>query len=189
MRKRCCVVLLVSGALAACFYPPARKPPAARDNEIILALPYDLAWDTVQKVIAENAFRTITQNPDSGVVEAQAIGGFTLRDADCGRLKGIAGKYNAEPDPNSSAVYDFYVKPRGGESTVVSVQATFSTPLHIPLHPPSYAQCVSHGIEEAHLLKEISRAALQAHRPQFQPPRPVPPESRRDYQLKAAARA
>ena len=50
------------------------------------------------ELVERNEYRVITEEPDKGTLEAQAVGGFTLADADCGRLKGIAGKYVAQPD-------------------------------------------------------------------------------------------
>lgn len=149
---------------AGCFYPPMREPPPPSRTTIALDLPYDLAWDTVQKVVADNAYRVITSNPNNGTVEAQQIGGFTLDDADCGNLRGIAGKIRAEPDPDSSVVYDFHVEPRAARVSVVSVAATFTAPLHVPLHPISDEQCVSRGVQEARLLDAIHRQSLLEHR-------------------------
>jgi hypothetical protein len=168
---------ILLSVLAGCFYPPIQKPLPARASRVTVALPYDLAWDAVHAVIGQNFYKIVTQNPDGGIVEAQAVGGFTLKDADCGELKGIAGRYLAEPDPNASAVYDFAIKPIGGEASIVSVQATFTAPLHVPLHPPSYEQCVSRGVQEARLLREISRQALREHRPSFAPRPSSPGES------------
>jgi len=155
---------------AGCFYPPLQKPLPGRSSEITVPIAYDLAWDAVHSVIVSNGYQIITENPDQGTVEAQAVGGFTLKDADCGKLKGVAGKYHAEPDPDASAVYDFLVKPKGPESSLVTVQATFTSPLHIPMHPVSDVQCVSRGVQEARLLKEISAQAAREHRPEFKPP-------------------
>jgi hypothetical protein len=157
--------LILLSVFVGCFYPPIQKPLSARAKQVTIALPYDLAWDAVHAVIEQNFYKIVMQNPDVGIIEAQAAGGFTLKDADCGNLKGIAGRYKAEPDPNASAVYDFELKPIGGETTAVSVQATFTAPLHVPLHPPSYEQCVSRGVQEARLLGEISSQALREHRP------------------------
>ena len=160
-------------ALTGCFYPPQQRALPERSTEVTVPIAYDLAWDAVHSVISSNGYQIIRENPDQGVVEAQAVGGFTLKDADCGKLAGIAGKYVAEPDPDASAVYDFLVKPKGTGASTVGVQAIFSAPLHIPMHLVSDEQCVSRGIQEARLLKEISQQAAQEHRP-IQPP--LPPE-------------
>lgn len=150
---------------AGCFYPPQEKPPAPNRTSVTLDQPYDLAWDAVQTVVADNAYHVVTSNPNSGTVEAQKVGGFTLDDADCGKLRGIAGKIKAEPDPDSSVVFDFHVEPQAVRTSVVSVGATFTAPLHVPLHPISDVQCVSRGVQEARLLDEIRRQALLEHRP------------------------
>ena len=152
-------------ALAAgCFYPPQEKPLPPNRTSATLDLPYDLAWDAVQTVVADNVYRVITNNPNSGTLEAQKIGGFSLDDADCGKLRGIAGKIKAEPDPDASVVYDFHVEPKTAQASVVSIEATFTAPLHIPLHPITDEQCVSRGVQEARLLEQIRRQALLEHR-------------------------
>ena len=155
------LIAIVSG----CFYPPQQKPPAPNRTSVTLDLPYDLAWDAVQTVVANDAYRVVTSNPNNGTVEAQQIGGFTLDDADCGKLRGIAGKIKAEPDPDSSVVYDFHVEAKAARTSVVSVGATFTAPLHVPLHPIADEQCVSRGVQEARLLDEIRRQSLLEHRP------------------------
>jgi hypothetical protein len=127
-------------------------------------LPYDLAWQAVQTVVAQNSFHVVTANPNSGTLEAQSVGGFTVIDADCGQLRGIAGKVDEEPDPDASAVYDFHVEARQTEVSAVSVEATFTAPLHAPLRPLSDVQCVSRGRQEARLLDQVKVEASKAHR-------------------------
>ncbi len=156
--------ILFFALLSGCFYPPQQKPPTPNRSSVTLDVPYDLAWDAVGKVVAHNSYRVITSNPNSGVVEAQEVGAFTLDDADCGELRGIAGKIKAEPDPDSSAVYDFHVEAKDEHTSVVSVTATFSAPLHVPLRPIADVQCVSRGVQEARLLNEIRRQGLLEHR-------------------------
>jgi hypothetical protein len=155
--------------LAGCFYPPQAAPPAPTRTAVTLDQPYDLAWDALHTVVVQNALHIITENPDSGALEAQAVGGFTLADADCGKVRGIGGKVDAEPDPDASIVYDFLVKPQEAHTTVVSVSATFTAPLNVPLHPPSDEQCVSRGVEEARLLKQIKEQSLLERHPGTQP--------------------
>lgn len=162
-------VLLVLAA-AGCFYPPTRKPVPDASNQIALALPFDLAWDAVHTVVAANDFRIIAEDPNNGIIESQATAGFSLKDADCGDLRGIALKYHAEPDPGSSAVYNFVVKPDGNEASTVVLQAVFTSPVQIPLRPMSAENCVSTGAQEAHLLKQIEEQARKERRPEFKPP-------------------
>jgi len=157
-------------AAAGCFYPPARKPVPDASNQITLALPFDLAWDAVHAVVAANDFHIIAEDPNNGIIESQAVGGFSLQDADCGDLRGIALKYRAEPDPGSSAVYNFAVRPDGNEASIVVLQAVFTSPLQVPLRPMSAENCVSTGAQEAHLLKQIEEQARKEHRPEFKPP-------------------
>jgi hypothetical protein len=157
-------LLLAAAALAGCVYPPQQKPPAASRTTVTLDQPYDLAWQAMQTVVAQNSFRVVTANLNSGTLEAQSVGGFTLADADCGQLRGIAGKVAEEPDPDASAVYDFHVEARQPEVSAVSVEATFTAPLHAPLRPLSDVQCISRGRQEARLLGQIKLEASKAHR-------------------------
>lgn len=165
--------LILSVFVAGCFYPPVQAPPPTRATEVTLPIPYDLGWDAVHTVIVRNDYQIITENPDAGMVEAQARAGFTLKDADCGGLEGIGRKYLAKPEPDASALYDFTIKPKGDEATTVAVHATFSAPLHVPFHPVRGERCVSRGVQEARLLNEISAQAHKEHRIDFKP-RPVP---------------
>jgi hypothetical protein len=158
------IVVASMGLLYGCFYPPTQLPPNSPAAHIALDLPYDLAWDTVQKVVARNDFHVINANPNAGVIEAQKVGGFTLDDADCGKLRGIAGKVKEEPDPDSSVVYDFHVEAKEARVSLVTVQGTFTTPRHVPLHPLTNVQCVSRGRQEAQLIREIKQAAASEHR-------------------------
>ncbi|HZP45036.1 MAG TPA: hypothetical protein VFB15_05250 [Candidatus Binataceae bacterium] len=164
MKSRIAPVLIA--VVAGCVYAPQQNPPAANRTTVTLALPYDLAWDAVQTVVANNQFHIVTANPNDGTLEAEAPVPFTLQDADCGALRGIAGKVNEEPDPDSSAVYDFTIKPIEREQSTVSVAATFTAPLHVPLRPLSSVHCVSRGRQEARLLNEIQIEATREHRPE-----------------------
>ncbi len=168
--KRLYLCLLLTLAAAGCFYPPTEKPVADATNQITLALPFDLAWEAVHTVIADNGFRIIAEDPNNGIIETQAATGFSLKDADCGELRGIAAKYRAQPDAGSSAVYNFAVKPQGNEASVVVVQAVFTSSLHVPMHPMRDENCLSRGTQEARLFKEIEAQAHKEHRPEFKPP-------------------
>jgi len=163
------VALGVASIASGCFYPPTQKPPTANKDEVTLGEPYDLVWDAVHNVIKENKLRINADDPNQGIVETET-NQFTLDDADCGKLKGISGQYAAEPDRAATAVYYFKVKPKGHEASVVSVQATFSAPLYVPLHPTRDEQCVSRGKAEARLLKQIAEQAAAIHRPTFVKP-------------------
>ncbi len=168
-------------AVAGCFYPPQGKPPDESRTHLLLHSPYYKVWDAVHEVIMRNEYRIITENPDDGSIEAQAAGSFTLSDADCGKLRAAGSKYNAEPDPNATALYDFQIKPRGTEMATIDVQATYTAPLHVPLHPMRGEQCVSRGTQESRLLKEIERQALNPHSLSVQPI-PVPLPARKTVQ-------
>ena len=163
------MMLMLIGMAGGCFYPPTQKPPLPATNEVIVNHPYDIVWDAVHEVIHKNRLSINADDPNQGVVET-ASSKFTLADADCGKLKGISGKYAAEPDRAATAVYDFRVKPRGDQKTMVSVQATFTAPLYVPLHTPRDEQCVSRGRAEARLLGEITETAATIHRPAFAKP-------------------
>lgn len=163
------VAIVAAAAMAGCFYPPATKPPPIIKNTVTLDQPYDLTWEAVHAVIRKNDLRINAENPNHGIIETQK-NGFSLSDADCGQLKGIVGKYAAAPDQDATAVYNFEIRPKGREASTVSVQATFSAPLHIPLHPPRDVSCVSRGKAEARLLKEIVAQAAATHRTKFATP-------------------
>jgi hypothetical protein len=144
-------------ALTGCFYPPQQRPLPDSQAHLILRSPYYKVWDAAHEVIAKNNYRIIIENPDQGTIEAEAVGAFTLADADCGKLRGIAGKYKSEPDPDATALYDFQIKPRGNEASTIGIQGTYTAPLHVPLHPVRGEQCVSRGTQEARLLREIAQ--------------------------------
>jgi hypothetical protein len=163
------VALLAAAALAGCFYPPAEASPPLKKETVRLDRPYDLAWEAVHAVIRKNNLRINAENPNHGIVETET-NRFTLKDADCGKVKGIIGKYAAEPNLAATAVYSFEVKPKGREASTVSVQATYSAPLQVPLHPTRDVRCVSRGTAEARLLKEIVAEAAAMHRPAFAKP-------------------
>jgi hypothetical protein len=155
--------------LSSCFYPPTTPPPAPERTQVVLQLPYDLALDAVMHVIKAHEFRIQANDPTHGVIEAQTVK-FTLDDADCGIVGMALGKEPAAPTQDSSVVYTFHVKAAGFESSTVAIQAVFASPLHVPFHPLSEAQCVSRGVQEAKLLKEIEQEAAVTHRPTYKPP-------------------
>jgi len=156
--------------LIGCFYPPRPRPPSDARTRLILDLPYYKAWDAVHQVIKNNDYRIVTENPEAGTIEAEAAGSFTLADADCGKLAAIGRKYDAEPDPDATALYDFQIKPRGNERSTVDIHGTFTAPLHVPLHPMRGEECLSRGSQEARLRAEIERQARNQHRPPLTPP-------------------
>ncbi len=168
----------ILGAIAAlfaagCFYPPVTQPPPDEQQEVVIPLPYDLAWDAVNAVIRENAFHVQAQDMTNGIIEAVGPR-FTLHDADCGKIKSLVGTYTAEPEANSSSVYNFLVRPRGPEASIVKVRATFNSSVNVPLHQATDVDCVSHGIQESDLLREVLVAAKKTHRPAFAKPNALP---------------
>jgi hypothetical protein len=158
---------------AGCLYPPVTQPPPDEQQQVVIPLPYDLGWDAVNAVITENQFRVQAQDMTNGIIEAVGPR-FTLHDADCGKIKGVAGSYTAEPELNSSSVYNFLVRPRGPEATLVEVRATFNSPVKVPLHPATDVDCVSHGIQESNLLRQVLVQAKQTHRPEYVKPSAAP---------------
>jgi hypothetical protein len=160
------LLLSLAAAFIGCFYPPIH-PSDVAPMALKVDRPFDLVWDAAHKVILSNGYRIVTEDPGSGLIETQTAGGFTLKDADCGQLRSVANKYQAEPDLDATVVYNFYVKPSGDEATTVSVQGTFDAPLQIPLHPTTNVQCVSRGVQEARLLKAIAQRSAREHRPVF----------------------
>jgi len=147
-----------------CYYPAQIQPPPPARTEAIVAVPYDLTWDALHTVVAKNDLRILGDDPNHGIIEADARA-FTLADADCGQLKSIGSRYVAEPDPGGSAVYNFRAEPAGPQATKVTVNATYSTPVHVAFHPISDHECVSRGTQEARLLNEIETTARAEHRP------------------------
>lgn len=172
----------ILGAIAAlfvagCFYPPITQPPPDEQQEVVIPLPYDLAWDAVNAVVSQNAFHVQAQDMTNGIIEAVGPR-FTLHDADCGKIKSVVGAYAAEPELNSSSVYNFLVRPRGPEASLVEVRATFNSPVKVPLHPATDVDCVSRGIQESDLLREVLVQAKKTHRPVFaNSARPAPPSA------------
>ena len=154
---------------AGCFDPPITQPPPDELQQVVIPLPYDLAWDAVNAVVKENSFHVQAQDMTNGIIEAVGPR-FTLHDADCGKVKSLAGAYSAEPQANSSSVYNFLVRPRGREATLVEVRATFNSSVTVPLHPTTDVDCVSHGIQESNLLRDVLAEAKKTHRPEFAKP-------------------
>ncbi len=164
--------LIAALAPAGCFNPPPPPPPAPiQKNQVKLQLPYDLAWEAVNAVIIKNDYHVSARDPNNGIVEAQVEHGeFTLKDADCGKIGGIAGKISAEPGEVASAVYTFYVKPEGSHASLVTLAATFSAPVQVPFRPMQSVQCTSRGVQEARLLKELEDQAAITHRANYETP-------------------
>jgi hypothetical protein len=158
------IVGAIQGSVAGCYYPANLQPPPSAKTQTRVTVPYDLTWDAVHTVVNKNEYKILGDDPNDGIIEAEAHS-FTLADADCGQMRSVGNRYIAEPDPGGSAVYNFKVEPAGPEATSLSLNATFSTPLHVPFHPVSDFQCVSRGTQEARLLKEIAAAAQTTHRP------------------------
>jgi len=174
MKPRAALFVLVT-MLGGCFYPPTQQPTQqqkspANGDQVKLAVPYDLAWDAVHAVISENDYQIITEDPNHGIIETQAPKGFTLKDADCGKIRNVFG-YAAQPELDSTAVYNFEVKPADRESSLVSVQATFTAQVQVPFHPMSDQQCVSRDVQESRLLKQIEAQAAKEHRPEYKAPK------------------
>ena len=92
--------LMLPLCAAGCLYPPVTQPPPDAQQEVVIPLPYDLAWDAVNGVITENSFHVQAQDMTNGIIEAVGPR-FTLHDADCGKIKSVAGSYIAEPEQNS----------------------------------------------------------------------------------------
>ncbi len=64
-------------------------------------------------------------------------------------------------------MYNFLVRPRGREASIVKVRATFNSSVKVPLHPATDVDCVSHGTQESNLLREVLVEAKKTHRPVF----------------------
>ncbi len=162
-------LVAVCGWLCGCFYPPMEQPPLFKQTQVELAVPYDVAFAAVIAVAKQDKLALHAQDPSSGVIEAQARG-FRARDADCGQVRTGTGKIAAMPTEDASAVFNFYIMPRGREGSTVTVQAVFSTPVDVPLHPPQSVTCVSLGVAEGRLLHQVEQMAATLHRPEFKTP-------------------
>ena len=150
-----------------CYYPANIAPPQEAKTQTVINVPYDLTWDAVHTVVKNRDYKIEGDDPDHGIVEVESHA-FTLADADCGQMKSFAQRFDAEPLAGGSAVYNFKVEPSGADATHLSVNATFTTPLHVPFHPITDFQCVSRGTQEAKLLSEVETTALAARRPRKQ---------------------
>ena len=174
--KRSTLSLVAALSAVGCLYPPVTQPPPDAQQEVVIPLPYDLAWDAVNAVITKNSFHVQAQDMTNGIIEAVGPR-FTLHDADCGKIKSVAGAYTAEPEKNSSSVYNFLVRPRGREASIVEVRATFNSSVSVPLHPTADVDCVSHGIQESNLLREVLAEAKTTRRPEYAKPNGGPQQA------------
>ena len=163
------VTAILSSGASACFYPPMVQPSPEQRDQILLPVPYDLAWDAVNNVVKQNELKIHAQDPTHGIIEAQTPH-FTLQDADCGVVGTAVGKVKAEPAADASAVYNFYLTAADRESSRLAVQAVFSTPIRVPFRPLQNVDCISTGVQEARLLREIRDQANTIKRPTFKKP-------------------
>jgi len=166
--------LLLATAITGCFNPPLTQEPPESKTTVVIPLPFDLTWTAVNDVIRQNGYHIQAQDPNHGILEVSGKA-FTLQDADCGKIKSVAGSYAAEPEANATAVYNFQVKPVSNESTEVAVRGTFDSPLRVPFHPYQDIQCVSRGAEESRLLQQILARARVTHPPEYRKPGALPP--------------
>ncbi|HYB90765.1 MAG TPA: hypothetical protein VEC38_06955 [Candidatus Binataceae bacterium] len=177
----CSAIAAMAFVAAGCFDPPISQPPPEAKTVTVIGLPYDLAWEAVGNVISQDGLHVQVQDPVNGIIEAQGKG-FSLQDADCGRIHSVLGAFAAQPDAEASAVYNFRLKTVGNEASSVAVRATFNSPLRVPLRPVRDVECVSRGTQESRLLREVLAQASQTHPPQrvkpeqaALPPKPASP--------------
>src|SRR5579863_3542618 len=133
-------------ALAGCFEPPTTVAPPDDRVRTIIPIPYDLAWDAVNRVVENRGLRVGAQDENHGIIEAEG-GRFTAQDADCGYIKSIAGMYPAEPSQNSTSVYSILVRPHGREASSVTIAASFTSGVRVPMHTSYDVDCVSRGTD------------------------------------------
>ncbi|MGH7781811.1 MAG: hypothetical protein ACREQR_18495 [Candidatus Binataceae bacterium] len=151
---------------SGCFEPPiAQAPPEAKTSTIV-PLPYDLAWTAVNDVIRSNGYNIQAQDPNHGIIEVLGRS-FTLQDADCGKIKSIVGTYAAVPPADATSVYNFRVKAASNESSRVAINATFDSPVSVPLRPVRDEQCISRGAQESRLLQQILAQARVTRPPNY----------------------
>ena len=72
IRARLSILAIFAAFVAGCFYPPITAPPTDEQQQTIIPLPYDLAWQVVNKVIADNGFRIQAQESNEGIIETVA---------------------------------------------------------------------------------------------------------------------
>jgi len=161
------ILLVLLGA--GCFTQPTIEEPPESKTTTVVPLPFDLTWTAVNNVIQQNDFRIQAQDPNHGILEVLGHK-FTLQDADCGKIKSIAGTTAAPAEADATAVYNFQVKPVSNESTQVTVRASYDSPLRVPFHPYQDVQCVSRGAEESRLLQQILAQARVTHPPEYRKP-------------------
>jgi hypothetical protein len=181
------MIVPLTMVLGGCYYPPLTQPPLEKKTRTVVPVPYDLTWDAIHTVVKKNEYKIEGDDPDHGIVEAEAHS-FTLADADCGKMRSVGTKYDADPLPGGSAVYNFKVEPAGPQSTDLSVIATYSTPLHVPFERITDFQCISRGNQEARLIREVEKAAEEAHRPVYTAPSKRPLTSGRPTLLRQQLR-
>jgi hypothetical protein len=169
IRPTTIALVLLSTVATSCFNPPVAQEPADSKTSVVVPLPFDLTWTAVTDVIKLNDYRIQAQDPNHGILEVLGHR-FTLQDADCGKIESIAGTYAAEPESNATAVYNFRVTPVSNESTRVGVQASYDSPLRVPLHPYQDVQCVSRGAAESHLLQQVLAQVRVTHPPAYRKP-------------------
>ena len=165
------VSLILVGAILAsfacgCFYPATSQAPPEDKTSTIVPLPYDLAWTAVNDVIHANSYTVQAKDPNHGIIEVLGRP-FSLQDADCGNIKSVVGIYAAVPEPDSTSVYNFHVKAVSNESSRVAINATFDSPLSVPLRPVRDEQCISRGAQESRLLQQILAQARITHPPVY----------------------
>lgn len=163
--------LIIFGAILAvsasgCFYPPTAQAPPEDKTSAIVPLPYDLAWTAVNEVIHSNSYNVQAKDPNHGIIEVLGRP-FSLQDADCGEIKSVVGTYAAVPEPDSTSVYNFHVKAVSNESSRVAINATFDSPVSVPLRPVRDEQCVSRGAQESRLLQQVLAQARITHPPVY----------------------
>lgn len=155
--------------LTGCFYPPTTQLPPDEKTQTTVALPYDLTWTAVNEVIRQNDYMVQATDPNHGIIEVLGKR-FTLQDADCGRIKSIAGTYAAEPETSGTSVYNFRVKALSNESSLVEVRASYDSPLRVPLHMAQDVECVSRGTQESRLLQQVLAQAKITRPPVYKKP-------------------
>jgi hypothetical protein len=168
-RRRLILTAMLSAfstGAAGCFYPPVSTPPPPAKTSTVVNLPYDLAWDAVNAVVAQEGMKVQVRNPNQGIIEAQGSR-FSLQDADCGRIRSIVGTYAAEPKIDATSVFNFHVRALTNETSEVAVTGSFDSPLYVPLRPPRDVECVSRGAQESRLLRLILARASRTHPPVY----------------------
>ncbi|MGH7819381.1 MAG: hypothetical protein ACREQ9_06390, partial [Candidatus Binatia bacterium] len=121
-------LLAAAGALALCactsrvaYSPP---PPAPVESPLLLAVPFDRAWNAVIQTFFEGNIPVRTVEKASGILESDELRGEVGRECDCGTYLGIGiGGYGGAYGGDAYYRFRILVETRGADQTAVSLRS------------------------------------------------------------------